>query len=537
MAEQGIVFRIGSKFSGEGFRKAQQQTLALNRTVKSSVGQMGALASAFGGLDQSCAQSMGAIADMMGNLVTLNLTGIAAQGVMFALSKYIDDLNRRLEEAKSRTEALKAATSAAFSNELSRQFSDAASEASNLVSEFDRITKSANSFNAAISGIKSAEGQGSILDLQMRKLQATVDAAAWGGEKTVAAEYDLAIAKEKARQLQERANDSLEKAEKDRSDSAARLSELEKARDSLIEKRCELEGSLAVAEGDERTKINATLKRLQAEEEKYTAQIKSALDAEAELEAKVEKAKVERVNAEKQGALDVKTADARLAELKRQEADAQKKRLEEAEKANEVELERQLSDATKGLTDSRNEVKEAEAAYRTALDEYRKNLHKNVANDEANAASANDIRTSGGGSLPSGWAYGHQSQASQRRAADMAVAKGLEDGSIRNSRQYADAQKAAARAQRDWESSREALQERRDARDLERLEKMSDKRLSPSDRKRRDALRETKNAKDRAGKELADAEKRKNDAAEAEEQAQKDIGEIKSILKEKLGLK
>ena len=119
----------------------------------------------------------------------------------------------------------------------------------------------------------------------------------------------------------------------------------------------------------------------------------------------------------------------------------------------------------------------------------------------------------------------------------MAVAKGIEDGSVRNSRQYADAQKAAARAQRDWESSREALQERRDARDLERLEKMSDKRLSPSDRKRRDALRETKNAKDKAGKELADAEKRKNDAAEAEEQAQKDIGEIKKILEEKLGLK
>ena len=170
MAEQGIIFRIGSKFSGEGFKKAQQQTLALNRTVKSSVGQMGALASAFGGLDQSCSQSMGAIADMMGNLVTLNLTGIAAQGVMFALSKYIDDLNKRLEEAKSRTEALKAATSAAFSNELSKRFSDAASEAASLVAEFDRITKSANSFNAAILGIKSAEGQGSILDLQMRKL-------------------------------------------------------------------------------------------------------------------------------------------------------------------------------------------------------------------------------------------------------------------------------------------------------------------------------------------------------------------------------
>ena len=364
-----------------------------------------------------------------------------------------------------------------------------------------------------------------------------MDAAAWGGEKVVAAEYDLAIAKEKARQLQERANDSLEKAEKDRSDNAARLSTLEKARDGLIEKRCELEGSLAVAEGEERTKINASLKRLQAEEEKYTAQIHTALDAEAELEANVEKAKVERMNAEKQGALDVATADARLVQLKNEEAKEKGKRLEDAKKADAQELERQLSDATKGLADSRNEVKEAERAYKAALDEYRKNLNKNVANDAANAASPNDIRTSGGGSLPSGWAYGHQSQASQRRAADMAVAKGLEDGSIRNSRQYADAQKAAARAQRDWESSREALQERRDARDLERLEKMSDKRLSPSDRKRRDALRETKNAKDRAGKELADAEKRKNDAAEAEEQAQKDIADIKKLLEEKLGLK
>ena len=309
MAEQSIIFRIGSKFSGEGFKRAQQQTVALNRTVKSSVGQMGALASAFGGLDASCAKSMGAIADMMGNLVTLNLTGIAAQGVMFALSKYIDHLNKKLEEAKSRTEALRAATAAAFSNTLTSQFSDAATEAASLVAEFDRITKAANSFNAAMQGVKSAEGQGRILDLQMQKLQATVDAAAWGGEKLVAAEHDLAIAKERAKQLQDKANANLEKAEKDRTDNAARLSELEKARDSLIEKRCELEGSLVTAEGAERTKINATLKRLQAEEERYTVQIKSALDAEVELEANLEKAKVERVNAEKQGAIDVKAAD------------------------------------------------------------------------------------------------------------------------------------------------------------------------------------------------------------------------------------
>ena len=209
------------------------------------------------------------------------------------------------------------------------------------------------------------------------------------------------------------------------------------------------------------------------------------------------------------------------------------KRLEDAKKADAAELERQLADATKGLTDSRNEVKEAEAAYKAALDEYRKNLHKNVANDAANAASPHDIRTSGGGSLASGWAYGHQSQDSQRRAAEMAVAKGLEDGTIRNSRQMSDARKAAARAQRDWESSKDALQERRDARDLERLEKMSDKRLSPSDRKRRDDLRALKDAKDKPGKDLADAEQREKDAA----QAQKDIGEIKKILEEKLGLK
>jgi len=115
----------------------------------------------------------------------------------------------------------------------------------------------------------------------------------------------------------------------------------------------------------------------------------------------------------------------------------------------------------------------------------------------------------------------------------MAAAKGLEDGSIRNSRQMNDARKAAARAQRNWESSKEALQERRDARELERLEKISDRRLSPSDRKRRGELRALKDAKDKPGRDLADAEQRKKDAA----QAQKDIGEIKKILEEKLGLK
>ena len=542
MADQRITIGIGTNYTGEGMSKALKSLQQLSGAVTRSAGIISAMAGTMGDLDTSAAKAMTAVAGFMQALATGNPVVITMTAAMVALSKVMADQKSKIDELKKASDELKASVDAAFSKALTDTLSSAQTQAAALVADFDRITKSANAFTAALRGVQSANDKGSIIQLQTDKLNAMIKAQADGGEALVAAEYDLLIAKEKAAQAQQSATADLEAATKAAADNETRTAKLEEAREKLMQEQIDLETVLINTDGEQRKKTQAAIDKLVAEQEKYSSQIAASVDQQSVLDANVAKAKSELANAEAQAALDVKTAQNNIDKLNRAEKEAKQKRLEAiekeakaAEEAAIADLNKQLADATKGLADAHKAVADAEKQYQAALEKYNSNINANLANDRLNDYYAKVAAAGGTGHVIKGWTGAGKGE--DQRAAEVVAQQGIRDGSIRNTRQLADTRKAAARANRDYNSSKEAAQERKDAEDYARLSGMSEKSMNDWQKKRLADLQALKDAKDKDAADLKAAEEAKQQAQRAEAQMQMDVADIKNLLEQKLGLK
>ena len=162
MADHSITFKIGSVFSGDGFDKAVSTTRQATGSIRQAATAAGQMASAFGGMDTSAARAMNAVGGL----------AAAIAGVSF----YLDDLKEKTDAAVKRMEKLKAAAAETFSSQLAKFMSETAAEVKKVSDDFERITKQANAFTAALEGVRSASAAGGVLSLHTEELQALIDA-------------------------------------------------------------------------------------------------------------------------------------------------------------------------------------------------------------------------------------------------------------------------------------------------------------------------------------------------------------------------
>ena len=392
---QKISFEIGSTFSGEGFRQAQASVGNMNNNIKSAASTASQLSSAFGGLDASAAKSMRAITGMINSLVTLNATAIITQAAMIAISVYVEKCNKEMEALKERSEALKASVDKAFDRAVAGQIKNVHDEIKSISGEFDRITAQATAFAAALSGLKGSVATGGIINLEIEKVNEMLRAHSDAEKETIEATYNLKIATAKAAASREQWNDKIEAAHNAVVSNAERVANCDKEIAIIQQKRADLEEArlqLVGSNSDKAEKLAATIAQLAAEEEAIRTKQNDLRAKGNLLLVQEQKTMVDSENAEKEMALaitratakvtDVEHAAEKMAEKEAQAAlAADKEAKAREERAEQMKLERDMQKeaaaAQKEVNEAAKEVADAERALATAIAQYEQDFANN----------------------------------------------------------------------------------------------------------------------------------------------------------------
>lgn len=392
---QKISFEIGSTFSGEGFRQAQASVGNMNNNIKSAASTASQLSSAFGGLDASAVKSMRAITGMINSLVTLNATAIITQAAMIAISVYVEKCNKEMEALKERSEALKASVDKAFDRAVAGQIKNVHDEIKSISGEFDRITAQATAFAAALSGLKGSVATGGIINLEIEKVNEMLRAHSDAEKETIEATYNLKIATAKAAASREQWNDKIEAAHNAVVSNAERVANCDKEIAIIQQKRADLEEArlqLVGSNSDKAEKLAATIAQLAAEEEAIRTKQNDLRAKGNLLLVQEQKTMVDSENAEKEMALaitratakvtDVEHAAEKMAEKEAQAAlAADKEAKAREERAEQMKLERDMQKeaaaAQKEVNEAAKEVADAERALATAIAQYEQDFANN----------------------------------------------------------------------------------------------------------------------------------------------------------------
>ena len=392
---QKISFEIGSTFSGEGFRQAQASVGNMNNNIKSAASTASQLSSAFGGLDASAAKSMRAITGMINSLVTLNATAIITQAAMIAISVYVEKCNKEMEALKERSEALKASVDKAFDRAVAGQIKNVHDEIKSISGEFDRITAQATAFAAALSGLKGSVATSGIINLEIEKVNEMLRAHSDAEKETIEATYNLKIATAKAAASREQWNDKIEAAHNAVVSNAERVANCDKEIAIIQQKRADLEEArlqLIGSNSDKAEKLAATIAQLAAEEEAIRTKQNDLRAKGNLLLVQEQKTMVDSENAEKEMALaitratakvtDVEHAAEKMAEKEAQAAlAADKEAKAREERAEQMKLERDMQKeaaaAQKEVNEAAKEVADAERALATAIAQYEQDFANN----------------------------------------------------------------------------------------------------------------------------------------------------------------
>lgn len=190
MAVEKITFELGSKFSGEGFEKANKLIEKNRKELEGGKRGVGELSAAFQELDPNLAKATGNVgkfADaflqggIVGGLITAAMMGIA-EGVKLIYERF--------------TEAREAAKNLA--NELMSKLVGATKTNTEAFEDFrDEVAKTrteAEGLLAVMNATIAESAKRDVMQLNMEKLQAVADEITAEGKALVAAEYDLKIA-------------------------------------------------------------------------------------------------------------------------------------------------------------------------------------------------------------------------------------------------------------------------------------------------------------------------------------------------------
>ena len=541
MAEHNLTFRIGSTFSGEGFKKAQQAVASVNGEIKRGTGAMNGMSRIFGELDMSASKTLLAVGGLAQAVASFNVVAIALQVgqklVLETVDKYFEQMKSKADRALESANALKASMEAAFSATLSKQIGDFSATFGGIVKQFDETTRAANAMTAAINGLASANAKGGIASLQIEKINALLEAYSDEERALIEQTYNLKIATQQAADVEYENTQKINAAHQAVVDSNERINAIENQLAATQEERARLEDVAFTAKmsNDEHyLKIQEQVDKLKADETKLLEQ-RIAEEKNGQLLAvKEQTVRQEAANAQAAATLQVKQAELagkKLEEAEKKSAEefdaflrAQVKKLEDATDHSADSLEEyaqaldEQTELEKKAKTAASDLAAAQREYAGALKAYNSHINQNLFNETGRLGDAANAK------------------ARQDAAAAVAVEQGLADGTIRNSWQQHQAEMAAARAQRDYESSPEAAQIKRDAQRYDRLKEKNEKTLSPADKKFLEDEEKRRNARDAERNKLNEAQRKKEEAEKADEQAKKDIAAIRKKL-EQLGLK
>lgn len=385
---QKINFEIGSTFSGEGFKAAQATVKGVTSDIRSGVAAASQLSSAFDGLDASTAKSMRAMTSLMQSLVTLNATAILTQAAMLAISAYVNKCNEEMERLQERSEALRASVDRAFSKAVAGQIAEVNAEIKAIAGDFDRVTRQASEFAAAMGALKGSFANGGIVDLEIEKLNALMAAHSKAEEDVIAATYDLKIATAKAAAAREQANGKVEAAHAALVANEEKIALCDKELAVVTEKIAHLREARSQFESSSNAqaqKLDAAIAQLVAKEEAIREQQATLMGQTNTLRVKEQTAIVEAETAEKQMALTVAKAQIKVIDVEHasdQLAEKEAKLALETERKaaalkEEEEVRKEAAEAQKAVNDAAKDVAAAERAYAQALAEYEKNFGDN----------------------------------------------------------------------------------------------------------------------------------------------------------------
>lgn len=597
MSEQKIKFSIGTEFNGEGMLKAREGIQQLNRSAGQTAGALNQFANAFGGIDTKCATATKAITGALNAFVSLNPVVLGVTAATAALTWGIEQCNKKQEEAEARANALKASLvklwDVGFNPNLLKTIAE---EMKKVSAEFDRTTKLANSLEAAMTKMKGAKGANEIAQLEVEKANASFEALDEAQRQITEAYYDAEIAQKKLDQTKQQQADAIDSATKSVNDAESRLQitrdSISKMNDELaklneqyewiygneeaekdIKKRItDVENAIATAKTEEESRLNDLKVAIINEQTARTSATTAISNAEAAVTKAIQKQYAVEEALEKR-----KEAEEMTAETARQEADAAKQNAEQ--QARQESFLKQLNEALEadiktqsGLNNAKEKLKQlleesgdqlgdgkifeqvqkaatkmlaqaegglpkntanttAQRNYQQALNNYNANLQANEFNKAVN-------------NWQSRWGLdAFNPRANQKAVGEAAVQQARGEGKIRTSADEHNIRMAAKRAMRDYESSKEARQIKADERERQRLEQAKERaerngrKLNDRDQKKLDNLNANRDARNKAQKELAAAEKAKNEEAQNIQKMKDDVKELKDFLKTKLGLK
>lgn len=542
MAEERLKFTIGSAFSGEGFKAAQQSVQSMNGSIKKGAATAAQMSAALGGLDASASKAMGAMTGMIGALVSMNATVIITQAAMLALNAYISKMNEEMEELTKRTEKLKAATDKAFSAALTESVANTRKEVASISSDFERITKQANAFTAALEGLRGSVATGGIVNLEVEKVNALLEAHSEAERQTIEATYNLKIAHEKAIAVEQAWSEKVEAANQAVIDSKNRVASIDEQLAKLGEDRRALEETMlaAKASGEEKWRdIQAQVNKLKDEE---AALEQKRLDTMAEtdvLEVKAQQAKQDAVNAEQQATVAVKNAE--LAEQKLTEAKHNREVSEQAAKEaadldkaaadrdraareEEARVREEAKTIQQEVNDGAKDLKDAQREYAEALRKYEANFADNKMWESFFGALVKPLQSLnlGGGGL-------------DQAMTEQAIKNAIANGDVRTVKDLDRFARDAQRAARN-QISQSRTQIGREKQRYERLMDQNRKTWSKADADFVQKFEKLKAAAEAQKKDLDEKKARLEAAKKRDEDNHKNLEEIAKRMKE-LGLK
>ena len=548
MADNTIKFNIGSVFSGEGFKKARAAVADMNQATKQSTQVVSMLASNLGMLDAKYAKATNAITGMLTVLSSGNPVLMAAQIGMVALTGIMEKMREKADKLKEAADLqaqyvarMRDALVAAYNDEQAKRMEKHLAIIESIGKEFDEITRSANEFTAAVNKLDATRDAGGIIQMQIDKLLAVANSSG-ANAGLIAAQKDYEIALRQNAIREKRAGEALDAANKARLDAQGKVAaansqifELDLLYQQNLERindAGELDARIREQLVAENKAIAAKRKAIEDERDKAEAAIRTAeyavKQADEEMANTILQGNLDRIKAQ-QAVVDAEDAVAR--ELEKEKEEIRKRR--EKERAD---LNNRLRAAEGAANAAGNALADAQKALTDAQNQWNANLNANLLNDRLNKF------IEGGGLNQIANRWNPQNAGDQAAAAKAAVDAGIKDGTIRTRAQANEAARAAARAQRDYASSKQARQEAQDARALADLEKKAaraeetGRKLSPREQEQLDQLRALKAGKDAAKAALEAAQKAEEDARKAVVDTAKDVAEIKNKLS-KLGLK
>lgn len=367
---QELKFKIGSEFSGEGFKAAQVALRENGQAIRASVKGLGDLTDAFAKVSPGAADAVKGVRGFASAFVTGGIVGgtiqLAIQGISKAVEAGIDLWKKSKEAVKKYAEMMR--------DNLIAVFGDASAKFAEVKKNMEALTQQARDLNAALNISLSGKVQEEIYRVNVEKLQKITDDMTTAGRALVDAQAEQKIATIKATAAVESAGNALDaasvaydnaaKVQKEAAMNAAKAeAALNIARNDSTLSHEDYTKALTAAQKaqDDLVAAERNLEKARQESEKAAyAHNKAVYDLEVATREHAQKIRDAEAAVEKERAAAAE-ANEKVAEAKRKEAAAIDDWHDELLKMkqnmeDEIERRKALGESTKKLTDAQNKA-------------------------------------------------------------------------------------------------------------------------------------------------------------------------------------